>query len=125
VAASGLEGELSEISEVFLLPDGGVDQAGPPPAPGFKPNYPNPFNPETKLRYGIPENYDGTARVALELFDVRGQQIRTFIPDTSPGWHETTWNGRDDDGNSLPSGHYVARLVVGSEIATWKLTMVK
>ena len=125
VAASGLEGELSEVSEVFFLPDGGVQQAGPPPAPDFKPNYPNPFNPETKLRYGIPENFDGSQRVALELFDIRGQRIRTFTPDTSPGWHEATWDGRDDSGNMQPSGHYVARLVVGSEVATWKLTMVK
>jgi hypothetical protein len=125
VTASGLEGIPSETSDIFFMPEGGSQEAGPPLAPDFKPNYPNPFNPETKLRYGIPEGYDGSSRVALELFDVRGQRVRTFTPDTAPGWHETTWNGRDDAGNILPSGPYVARLVVGAAVATWKLTMVK
>ena len=51
--------------------------------------------------------------------------ITLRLPDLEPGWHEVQWNGRDDAGVLMPSGHYVVRLMAGSEVSTWKMTMVK
>ncbi len=125
VSAGGHEGVMSRPSEVAFLPEPQPEDGGPPLNSGLQSNYPNPFNPETTIRYGIPESLEVSAKVRLELFDVRGQRVREFPVDTSPGWHEVQWNGRDQSGVVMPSGHYVVRLMAGGEVSTWKMTMVK
>lgn len=125
VSATGDEGVMSRPSEVTFLPEPQPQEDGPPLNSGLQSNYPNPFNPETTIRYGIPETLTGSSRVSLELYDVRGQRVRIFPVNTSPGWHEVQWNGRDEFGVMMPSGHYVVRLMAGDQVSTWKMTMVK
>ncbi len=125
VSPFGLEGVVSEMSDVVYVPEQQQDDGGPPAGPDLRPNYPNPFNPETKIRYGLPESHTAGSRVALEIFDVRGQRVRSLPTADAPGWHEVTWDGRGDDGTIRPSGHYVVRLVADGKVTTWKMTMVK
>jgi len=125
VTRSGLEGELSLPSESVFLPGHQPEDGGPPPVSDLDSNYPNPFNPETTIRYGIPENLPGGSRVLLEIYDIRGQRVKILDAEHSPGWHEVQWNGRDDCGDLQPSGHYILRLSAGGQVSTSKMTMVK
>jgi beta-glucanase (GH16 family) len=65
------------------------------------PNYPNPFNPSTRIRFGVPFR----SRIKLEIFDVLGQRIAEISDEVSEaGYYEKAWNG------DAPSGVYFYRL---------------
>ena len=69
--------------------------------------HPNPFNPRTQLRYEIAAEGD----VGVLIYDTRGRLVRRlFAGRLSAGPGFFTWDGRDDAGNSMPSGCYFARL---------------
>ncbi len=66
-------------------------------------NYPNPFNPRTTLRFGLPES----AHVSLEVYDMMGRIVRVLMDGVlSEGMHEASF-----DAGTLPSGAYIYRLV--------------
>ena len=120
----GRSGEPSEWSkEVYFA----IPQVGEvvPPAPGLKPNFPNPFNPETNIVYGVPENIDSGKPITLEAYTLRGQLVRRLMPETSPGWHSTRWDGKDDRGRTMPTGTYVTMFRCNGQAQTGKMTMVK
>jgi thermitase len=67
-------------------------------------SYPNPFNPETTIKYQV--RYHGQVR--LDIYNLRGQKIRTLVDDLrTPGEYETRWDGRDEYGQAIASGIYV------------------
>jgi hypothetical protein len=73
-------------------------------------NVPNPFNPETVIRYGLPVE----SAVVVELFDALGQRVKVLVSGMrSVGDHEVVWDGRDEAGGSVSSGVYFYRLRVG------------
>ncbi len=85
-------------------------------------NYPNPFNPSTTIAFAVAQ--DGPA--ALDLFDLRGQRIRTLVTENlTAGTHEVRWDGLDDSGRQMPSGTYVARLSSNGQMTTHKLVLAK
>lgn len=88
-------------------------------------NYPNPFNPETKIRYGVPEDVRPGDRIRLEIYALNGRRVRTLDVERTPGWHEAVWDGRGDNGQVQATGMYVTRFVVGDDVTTTKMTMVK
>ncbi len=68
------------------------------------PNYPNPFNPETRIRYDLPK----PVHVRLEVFNILGQKIRTLIDETKPaGAFTAVWEGLTDNGEQVVSGVYI------------------
>ena len=71
------------------------------------PNLPNPFNPETTIRFAMP----ATDTVRLAIFDLMGQEIRILVEGFQPaGQHSAIWDGRDDAGRAVSSGVYFYRL---------------
>jgi len=79
-------------------------------------NAPNPFNPQTEIRFSLPS----TSRVSLELFDVRGRRVRRLLDATLPGGvHPVTWDGRDGRGASVASGVY--HVLLRSDLGTDRL----
>jgi len=51
-------------------------------------NFPNPFNPNTKIRYSVPQ----TSNVVIKVFDVLGNEIETLVNDEKPaGTYVLTW----------------------------------
>ena len=81
------------------------------------PNYPNPFNPQTTLRFDLPE----AAPVSLVIYDLLGRLVETLIKDDlSPGQYSFVWNATD-----RPSGLYLAHLNAGSFSQTRKLILMK
>ena len=89
----------------------------------LRPNYPNPFNPETHIRYEVPKS----CRVELVVLDVRGHLVRVLRQGTvSPGVYEAVWDGRDAQGQPVSSGVYVAQLRTGDRVvASRKMTLLK
>ncbi len=124
VDADGNASPFSEWSDPVYFEGQGTDGLVPP-APELPPNYPNPFNPETRIVYGVPENLDESATLRLEIFTVDGRRVRSFDVDRAAGWHEVAWDGRDDHGQPSAAGTYITRYAAGSLVKTGKMTMVK
>lgn len=124
VDAQGNPSPFSEWSDPVYFEGQGSDGLVPP-APELPPNYPNPFNPETRIVYGVPDDLGDAAVLRLEIFTVDGRRVRTFDVDRSAGWHEVTWDGRDDRGQASAAGTYITRYAAGAMVKTGKMTMVK
>jgi flagellar hook assembly protein FlgD len=85
-------------------------------------NYPNPFNPMTKISFSLPEAQD----VRLEVYAVDGRRVATLINEQrGPGLHEVIWNGLDDSGRQASSGMYFYRIDAGPYSAVQKMTLMK
>jgi len=85
-------------------------------------NFPNPFNPLTTIRYGLPR--DG--RVKLGIYDLRGRLVATLVDEDRPaGYHAAVWEGDDHAGRRVSSGVYLYRLVTGDAMKTQKMLLMK
>ncbi len=73
-------------------------------------NYPNPFNPETTIRFGVPESAAGK-RISLVVYDVLGRQVKKLY-DRKPasGYMEVQWDGTNEKGEMVASGIYFYKL---------------
>jgi hypothetical protein len=81
------------------------------------PNWPNPFNPSTRLRFGLPQA--GWAR--LSIYDLRGREVeRLWDGRREAGWLELEWRPR-----GLASGVYFAQLLAGETRLARKLVLLK
>ena len=99
------------------------EATGPIPADfALLQNFPNPFNPTTMIRYDLPTE----GRVRLEIFNALGQPIRTLVDGPQQaGPSVIRWDGRDEAGQSLPSGLYFYRLRAGGFVQVRKMVLVK
>lgn len=80
-------------------------------------NFPNPFNPGTTIRFGLPV----TVPVRLSVFDIAGRELRVIVNETrQPGNYEVTL-----DTAGLASGVYLCRLVAGAYVETRKMLLVR
>jgi len=86
-------------------------------------NFPNPFNPETAIRFGLPQQ----SVVTIKIYDLAGREIATVLDrvELAAGRHQRVWDGRDAQGRVVPSGIYFYRLAAGSFVTTKKLTLMK
>ena len=85
-------------------------------------NYPNPFNPETTIKYALPEAVD----VRLDIYNMLGQMVRTMVADNqSPGRYVVRWDATDESGNALSTGIYFYRLRAGDFLETKKMLLLK
>lgn len=88
-------------------------------------NSPNPFNPSTNIAYILPTS-TASHSVRLEIFNTRGEKIRTLVDEVqSPGRHQVEWDGNDSAGQSVAGGIYIYRLKAGQLIAVRKMALAK
>ena len=85
-------------------------------------NFPNPFNPTTKIKFEIPGQVrNDNMLVTLKVFDILGNEIATLVNEEKPtGTYELNWNAAN-----LPSGVYFYRLQAGSFVQTQKMILLK
>jgi photosystem II stability/assembly factor-like uncharacterized protein len=85
-------------------------------------NFPNPFNPETKIVFSIPPVGNGRDRsVRLIVYDNLGRVVRTLVnEELQPGKYEVNFNG-----SGYSSGVYYYKLVAGDYINTKKMLLIK
>ena len=80
-------------------------------------NYPNPFNPQTTIRYGIPR----TCHVELTVYNMLGQVVEVLVDDKQPaGTYEFSW-----DGSVVPSGVYLYRIRTESWHRVGRMILMK
>jgi len=106
----------------FNPPVSNDDQVQTPVTVNLMGNYPNPFNPNTTIQFSM----DKAAPATLEIFNQKGQLIKSFAYSTAEkGVNDVQWNGTDESGRSVPSGVYYFRLKSGSYSSTKKMVMMK
>ena len=80
-------------------------------------NYPNPFNPSTKIKYSVAEK----TFVSLKVYDVEGSEVATIVnQEQAAGEYETDFNAAN-----LTSGAYFYKLQAGSFVETKKMILLK
>lgn len=85
-------------------------------------NYPNPFNPITTIRFGLPESQ----KVELSIYDVGGNKVKTLLRDVVPaGYHQVQWDGKDGLGKQVPSGIYIYRMSSDNKNLVKKMILTK
>ncbi|MDA3814591.1 MAG: T9SS type A sorting domain-containing protein [Candidatus Cloacimonetes bacterium] len=85
-------------------------------------NYPNPFNPETKIVFDLPES----GQVKLVIYNIKGQKVKTLLDCYMiSGRNEMIWNSKDDYGKGVSSGVYFYRLQTPTKILTKKMLLLK
>ncbi len=87
-------------------------------------NYPNPFNPETRIRFDIVKS---RAAIRLMIFDLLGREIAVLFKGERPaGTYEFVWDGTNKDGREVASGIYFYRLQIGNHaIETKKMLLLR
>ncbi len=90
------------------------------------PAYPNPFNPQTTLRYALPE----ASQVMLSIYNLHGAALKTLLQaPQSAGVHSVSWDGTDQQGKIVPAGIYLCQLqAMGTTqkfSQTQKLSLIK
>jgi hypothetical protein len=98
--------------------------AGSPPRPAFAlgQNVPNPFNPQTSIRFSVPE----TRGVTLRVYDVSGRLVAILADRQYPaGTHVVEWDGTDRQGASAASGVYFYKITAGADVATKKMILLR
>ncbi|MEO8446174.1 MAG: choice-of-anchor J domain-containing protein [bacterium] len=85
-------------------------------------NFPNPFNPVTKIRYSVPQDLRGHLQdVSLEVFDISGKKISTLVREKKPaGIYEVVF-----DGSNFSSGTYFYKLSINIESSLKELSQIR
>ena len=85
-------------------------------------NYPNPFNPETTIRFNVSE----PGSILIEIYNVRGQRIRTLLnKHIDAGEHSIIWNGQDENGREVGSGIYLYIMRMEDFSQTQRMILMK
>jgi len=80
-------------------------------------NHPNPFNPSTHIRYGVPR----VCRVCLEVFDILGRRVATLVnQEQKPGYYDAVFTRP-----GLSSGVYLYRVVSDDFVAVRKMLILR
>jgi hypothetical protein len=86
------------------------------------PNYPNPFNPETQIRFEMP--YAGN--VDLSIYNLLGMKVRTlYNGQKSAGVFSFKWDGKNDHNQSVSGGVYIYKLQSGQQMQMHKMILLK
>ena len=86
------------------------------------PNFPNPFNPTTQIRYDLPkENI-----VNITIYDVLGRKIRTLMNiNQTAGYHSIRWDAKNDMGEDIAAGVYIYTIQTGEFRSSKKMVLLK
>ena len=80
-------------------------------------NFPNPFNPVTRIKYALPED----VQVVLRVFDVLGREVAMLVD----GFESAGYKSVEFDASKLPSGVYFYQIVAGKFSHMKKMVLAK
>jgi len=86
-------------------------------------NFPNPFNPSTRIEYFLPVNNT----VSVTIYSMLGKEIVRLVNNkyTMAGSHYVVWNGTDMNGIKVGSGTYIYEMRYGNFSKTLQMTLIK
>ena len=85
-------------------------------------NFPNPFNPETTIRFDLPRS----SEVKLRVFNLLGAEVLTLLNERMPaGTYSFKWDGKNASQQQVVSGIYLLRLEAGNEVLVRKMVVVR
>jgi hypothetical protein len=101
----------------------GVSTDAPAAKPFFARNYPNPFNPITKIEFSVPKAGD----VSVKIYNVRGELVRTLVDEHMDATDLVVreWNGTDTSGAAVASGVYFYETRTNGNVKVNKMALVK
>jgi len=116
LSAQFLSGTISDVDTARL-------QSSEPTIISLSPNFPNPFNSETKVIFGLssPQN------VSLKIYDITGKLVKTLIDNErlEAQFHHILWDGSNDLNHSISSGMYYLRLTANGTQKMMKMLYLK
>jgi photosystem II stability/assembly factor-like uncharacterized protein len=85
-------------------------------------NFPNPFNPKTKIKFSLPKTgFTGGMEVCIKVYDILGREVAVLVNEKLyPGTYETEF-----EGNNLSSGIYFCRISAGDFSQSKKMVLLK
>ena len=87
-------------------------------------NYPNPFNPETLIRFDL--SGEKPLHIRLSIFNLLGQEVRVLVNKIlDPGMQTLVWDGKDEQGNTMVSGIYIYRLRAGQTVVSRRMVFLR
>lgn len=105
-----------------------IAAAAPPPAAIARvDNYPNPFNPDTRIQVSFTDGFASTGRrVSVRIYDVAGRFVRELFAGAISGRDlRLEWNGRDEGDRRVASAAYFCMVRAGEETVTRKLLLIQ
>ena len=84
-------------------------------------NFPNPFNPTTKIEYTMPKS----GHLSLKIYNVRGELVKTLIDDQIETSGHIMWDGTNDSGAKVSSGVYFSEARTNGQVQVNKMALVK
>jgi len=121
---SAIDRHGNESGFALLTPDGvtGTETPKAPDTTYLAQNFPNPFNPTTRITFGL----KAPATVSLRIYDAAGRLVRILVAGSRPaGNYSEIWDGRDNGSRSVASGIYFYRLDAGSFSQTRKMALLR
>ena len=113
---------LREILFFFEINDGYWPTSVPGADKFFAKNYPNPFNPSTRLEFHLPR----AEHLTVKVFNVRGELVKTLVDeDREAGTDHIIWDGTNEGGHRVSSGMYFYETRTGADVLVGKMVMVK
>ena len=115
---SGTIGSMAYVDQLSFSGPSDVKQINTLPQDfNLSQNFPNPFNPSTKIEYSIPE----ASFVQLKVYDILGNEVATLVnEEQSAGTYRADFSGAE-----LSSGMYIAKLQAGNYTKTIKMSLMK
>jgi hypothetical protein len=108
------------LQHLRLEPTGGISYGHSeelPIEPYLSPNYPNPFNSSTTIRYTIPI----AGPVTLDIYDILGRKVQTLIDiQQRAGEHQAVW-----EADNISSGIYFYRIQAGDKVVSKPMILLK
>ena len=119
--ANGLVFDPSQLSNPAVVA-GVLELQSTPREFALHQNFPNPFNPDTTIKYDLAESAD----VTLQIYNVLGQVVRTLVASEvqNAGRYQIRWNGMDERGVPVSSGIYFYQIAADGKFSDVRKLML-
>jgi hypothetical protein len=115
--------KVNGLSSHYEIDSQELEMGDVPLANALLGNYPNPFNPVTKIKLSVSET---ATPVSVKVYNIKGQLVRSlFQGNLNSGYHNLEWNGRDNNNQPAGSGVYFYRVQIGEYSSMNKMLMLK
>jgi len=100
----------------------GVSSSNTPEQFVLYPNYPNPFNPVTTIRYDLSKE----SFVDITIYDMLGNVVHNLVSaNESPGHKSIQWDATNNKGEPVSAGVYLYKIQAGDFVDTKKMILLK